>query len=815
MKRQLYPNQITHAARLAKALETHGHALDASDTGTGKTLVAAELAAKYQRPTLVVCLKNSIPMWEAEMKDRGAKTLGAINYEMLRTGNTPWGKWVPGTKLFQFSLPSDALIIFDEVQRAQGIDTKNSKMLIGAKAFWTLSLSATAVESPSEMRALGYILGLHNLREFWKWCRERGCKPNQWGGLEFTDPGGSVLNRLHHEIFPERGSRLTVADLADHFQDTQIITTPLDFGPEVTKIYAEMEAELEVLKEAEKTDTKNPAAMRLVARLRARQKAELCKVPTMVEMAEDLIKEGRSVVLFVNFDATIESFMGRLTGVEVIRGGQSKAERERIMTAFQADTCRLLICNSQAGGVSISLHDLHGNHPRTAIISPSDNAKDILQVLGRVHRAGGATPSQQHVLFAAGTVEAVVERNCRAKIANMAIFNDGKESVDPPPQKSEDIPTVTEEKLAHAKYNPSSLGMYEKCPGFKNREGTNAQAEMGTRSHKALETDAVQTLPEKERPMAQICKDYIDGLMQERLPATPDKDLREVRLSIDLGGDIKTFGTCDRLLVYGKHGEMLDFKFGRLSITDAEFNAQAWAYVIGAFQRESLQLETITFTFLIPYQDEISSHTFKRSELPAMILRLNTVIRRAMEMGDDLQGNFTLLNPQPELCEYCAQQARCPAIAARALKVAQNLGTGLPVPANLTVSADRPDDIQHLLRLAPILENFAAQIKADALRVNLEDGVDIPGFVRQERSTPRKITSVLGAYDIAKAQGVDIEDFLRACDGVSIVELENAVAAVAPSRGKGKARQKLENELRSADLLREQSTYHYLREKKA
>lgn len=809
--RQLYSKQVAHATVLAKALETHGAALDASATGCGKTLVAAEIAAMHRQPTLVVCLKNSIPMWEAEMADRGQPALGVINYDMLRTGRTQWGSWVPNTRLFKFNLPADALIIWDEVQKCQGLDTKNSKMLVAAKPFENLLLSATAVENPAEMRALGFILGLHQLRDFVPWCKARGCKLNQWRGWDFRDPSGKILNRLHHEIFPEHGSRLSVADLADHFQETQIIMTPLEFGEEIHKIYAEMEAELAVLQTTQAADSKNLSARRILARLRGRQRAELCKVPTMVELTEDLLEEGRSVVIFVNFNATIEALIERLPNPEVIRGANSK-DHKAVMARFQSDQSRLLICNVKAGGISVSLHDTHGNHPRTSLISPSDDAKDISQVIGRIHRAGGATPSQQHVLFAAGTVEVPVKKNCEEKIRNMTIFNDGlKDCVDAQAPISDDLRPVKEETPQHAKYNPSSLGLYEKCPGFMNREGTNAQAEMGTRSHKALESDSIEKLPEPERPTAQMCQDYIDALLQEC--GVPDKDLREVRLTLDLGGDIITFGTCDRLMIYGKHGEMLDFKFGRLSVADAEVNPQAWAYVIGALQ-QFLELDTLTFTFLIPNQDEISTHTFKRSDLPNMILRLNTIIRRAMKVGADLPGNFSLLNPQPELCEYCANQSRCPAIAARALKVAQTAGKGLPVPDQLVVSADRPDDIQHLLRLAPILENLAATWKADALRVNLEDGVEIPGFVRQERNTPRAITSVAGAWDIAKEHGIALEDFLLACTGISIVDLEDAVAAVV-KKGKGKAKQKLESELRSADLLREQSKYHYLRENKS
>lgn len=814
MKRPLYKKQEEHAHRLRIALSSHGAALDASSTGCGKTLVAADIAAETTRPTLVVCLKNSIPMWKAELKDRGANSIGVINYEMLRTGKTEWGDPVTGLhKGFKFTIPDDALIIWDECQKAQGVDTQNAKMLIAAKPYWNLLLSATAVENPTEMRALGFILNLHGLRNFWQWCRNRGCKPNQWKGLDFYDPSGAILNGLHHEIFPEHGSRLTVADLKEHFQETQIITTPLDFGPEIKKIYDEMETELALLSDVVKTDTKNPAAMRLVARLRARQRTELCKVPTIIEMAEDLMKEGRSVVVFVNFDATIEALLARFPTDSIIRGSQTQEERQLVMQNFQSDKRRFLICNVQAGGVSISLHDTHGKHPRTAIISPSDNAKDILQVLGRVHRAGGATPSQQHILFAAGTVEVAVEKNCRTKIQNMEIFNDGK-TIDTLPQKSQDDIPVTEEPAQHAKFNPSSLGMFERCPGYRNRSGTNPQAEAGTRAHEALEKDEIPKLPEKERAAPQLCQDYIDALIVER--GLPDKEYREVRFTIDLGGDIKTFGTCDRFMKYSNHGEMLDFKFGYMSVTDAETNAQAWAYVIGAFQRWP-DLLTITFTFLVPNQDEITTHTFDCTDLPKMQLRLNTIIRRAMEVGENLGKFETLLNPQPGLCEFCSQQTQCPAIAARALKVAKGIAEGLPVPADLAVSADRPDDIQHLLRLAPLLENWAADIKATALKLNLQEGLEIPGFIRQERNTPRSITSVAGAWDTAKDLGVDIEDFLLTCTGISIVELESAVRAAAGTKrgAKGAASNKMEKELRARDLLKEQTKYHYLREERA
>ena len=53
----------------------------------------------------------------------------------------------------------------------------------------------------------------------------------------------------------------------------------------------------------------------------------------------------------------------------------------------------------QAGGVGVSLHDLHGGHPRMSIISPTWSGQDLKQVLGRIHRAGSKTPAIQKIVF--------------------------------------------------------------------------------------------------------------------------------------------------------------------------------------------------------------------------------------------------------------------------------------------------------------------------------------------------------------------------------------------------------------------------------
>jgi Protein of unknown function (DUF2800) len=301
--------------------------------------------------------------------------------------------------------------------------------------------------------------------------------------------------------------------------------------------------------------------------------------------------------------------------------------------------------------------------------------------------------------------------------------------------------------------------------------------------------------------------------MQENLPTLPKVDRREVRLTMDLGGGLKTFGTCDRLLIYPPRGSMYDYKTGFREVADAETNAQAWCYVLGAFQKYP-ELEEIDFTFLIPNRDEVLFHTFRRSDLPDLRLRLNTIIRRAMAIDWSKPVDTTLLSPQPSLCEYCQNQAICPALAEKALKVSAALSPGLPVPKSVFIDPKRPEDIPHLLRLAPLLEEWAKGVRKEALRLNLEEGLEVPGFRRIERSTPRGVTSVKRTYEAVKDK-IPLDDFLLACASISVVDLEDYFAGLVKRGGKGKARQELENRLRAADVWKDEGKIYYLKEQKS
>ena len=182
---------------------------------------------------------------------------------------------------------------------------------------------------------------------------------------------------------------------------------------DVDVIYEKMQAQLAELRS--KRTPENP----LTIKLRARQEAELMRVPVFLELTEQAIAEGNAVVAFFNFRQSLEAYrkLVREESAEII-GDQKDEDRVQNIADFQANKVKICACMIQAGGVGLSLHDLQGV-PRISLIAPTYSAIETKQALGRIHRAGALSPSRQYLLFANGTVETQIARSLRRKLRNI------------------------------------------------------------------------------------------------------------------------------------------------------------------------------------------------------------------------------------------------------------------------------------------------------------------------------------------------------------------------------------------------------------
>ena len=420
---QLRPWQEQSKSTLLLAIQKHLVALDSSDTGTGKTYTACAVAKELELEFAIIAPKIVLPAWKACCAAFGIKPKFILNYEKLRTGNTEYIKKLANKQWSWKHKGKDFLYIFDEVHRCKSYKSQNGAMLEAAVGSNVLMLSATAAGSPLDMRFTGRLLGLHNGVDFFKWLHKNGVVKAPWGGLAFFG-GKKVLVDIHTKIFPSKGVRVKISDLGDAFPSNQIIAEALDISPKIGELYQKVEEEIAELKTKAQSDVnpENP----LTKRLRMRQEVELLRVPVLVDMAEEFIEEGKSVVCFVNFRQTLDAIGQRLKkhNPVYILGDQTAEERESAIASFQSNKSFVIICQIAAGGVGVSLHDLHGR-PRVSLINPTYSAIDLKQALGRIHRDGAKSPALQYILFAANSVEEEVSKSVKIKLKNIDLLNDG------------------------------------------------------------------------------------------------------------------------------------------------------------------------------------------------------------------------------------------------------------------------------------------------------------------------------------------------------------------------------------------------------
>lgn len=469
---RLRPHQRPALARLLIILARDGAALDCSDTGTGKTYVAAAVCAVRRQPTLIVVPKIAVTSWRRALDYMGTSA-SVIGYEALRTGTRDFGTWehqpprgkretVWRCQSCQLEVdlahpqpcyvhprgihcieprkrplrlgnwiwhPAVKQIIFDEVHRCNALDSLNAELLIAARrqGIPTLGLSATPGTSPLHFRALGYWLGLHDLKGFPTWARRMGCRPDPrfhgWKWYASGHAAACIMADLHREL-DARGVRLRTAEIPG-FPARQVCAelVDLDQGGRIDRLYSAMESALAELRRV-KAEDKAPDHP-LTRILRARQEIELLKVPVVVELAGDYLAKGVSVAVFLNFAQSMTELRSRLKCDCVIHGEQLAAERQRCIDDFQTNRSKLILVNNKAGGMAVSLHDEHGGHPRVGLVLPTWSATDMKQVFGRLPREGGKSSALYRVLFAAGTVEGQIHRALSAKLNHLDTLVDG------------------------------------------------------------------------------------------------------------------------------------------------------------------------------------------------------------------------------------------------------------------------------------------------------------------------------------------------------------------------------------------------------
>lgn len=474
----LFPWQKPSCQRVIAALKK-GNAIDASQTGSGKTFIALAACAELGLTPFVIAPLAVLESWRRAAAYIGVALGDVSNYDKARCGSCKFIEqnkqanlhkhermfaFAPrqSTGLFDVAGSGDfkPILILDECQKLKsGNESLQGRMgadvaLQGAKVLY---LSATAAKDPTEMYSVGLGLGLHEGGpSFNEWARRHGCR-GTGRSLQFTKnprAAADIMLRIHRQLFPAKGTRIRAADVPGYPENH--ITAQLVSDKSIVSAYHELDLALDQIDERRASGQLNAgdaAACSLAAIMKARRASEKGKLEWMIDEAREMVADGFQVVLFLNFREHLAiardelklkcdpiwgtAWVGRKLQtkeyggysqevmVDVNGAAQKPADRQRIIDDFQAGKNKVCLVSLAAGGAGISLHDVNGRAPRQSIISPSYSVIDLVQAAGRIWRAGSHSKATQRIIFAAGTIEEEVASSIQAKCHSLEHLNDG------------------------------------------------------------------------------------------------------------------------------------------------------------------------------------------------------------------------------------------------------------------------------------------------------------------------------------------------------------------------------------------------------
>lgn len=412
--------QIPHTTALLEAVLNNRRALDASDTGTGKTFCACSVAYNLEVPFGIICTKAARGEWVKALDYFKIKPEFIETYEMLRDRETPYTRYVTieNRKRFEFNLPKNFLVAVDEEHRCKGLGTFNSRLLKRLKDVdcYSIAMSATPATTPLEMDALGFYLGLHNGVGFYTWAKKHGCGQGPFRGLVYFGKK-DYMKQIHSYIFPRLGSRMRVSDIPD-FPQISVCYLPveLDNPPNYDDLLKAREIDF--------MTRGIQSGEHLAALTDYRRAMEMQKVPFIVDKAKDLIEQGHSVPIFVNFRDTAQAISDELDCFQ-INGDVAESERQKIQNLFQTESIFSMVLTAGSGGESISLHDLNGRRSRVSLGCPMYSAIKFRQIPGRICRSGAKSKSFHHVVYGSNTLEAGVCFKTEQKLERLDLLTDG------------------------------------------------------------------------------------------------------------------------------------------------------------------------------------------------------------------------------------------------------------------------------------------------------------------------------------------------------------------------------------------------------
>ena len=283
---------------------------------------------------------------------------------------------------------------------------------------------------------------------------------------------------------------------------------------------------------------------------------------------------------------------------------------------------------------------------------------------------------------------------------------------------------------------------------------------------------------EEVEQVTDSCYEYCAGVIEE-LKASRVEPIVRLELKIDYTNIVPDgFGTGDfvamGILPDGrKLLHVVDYKFGRGVLVEADHNSQMMLYAIGALNQFGYlyDFDVIRMTILQPRLANFSTFEMTQQELTDWGESIRPIAKLAWEgKGEQKPGDW---------CKFCRVKPTCQARRAEALERAREEfaddpdedGEGLPrmKPPTLIPLMDLAKSLPMLDRIREWIESVFAYVSDAAIN----DGIDIPGYKVVEG---RSIRTILDKEETARRLIQEgYEDIWKPKELMTLTDLEKMV----------------------------------------
>ena len=271
------------------------------------------------------------------------------------------------------------------------------------------------------------------------------------------------------------------------------------------------------------------------------------------------------------------------------------------------------------------------------------------------------------------------------------------------------------------------------------REGTAAHALCEYKLKRALRRRAKRPVSDYDcDEMEKYTDAYVDFVMEqyETIRQNCPDPVLLIEQHLDFSSYVPDgFGTGDCVIIGDGVLHIIDFKYGKGVLVEAEHNPQMMLYALGALGiYDSLyDIREVYMSIFQPRRENVSTWTISAENLHAWA---DNELKPKAEMAFRGEGEYC----PGEWCTFCRAAVRCRARAEDKMKLAQS---EFKLPPLLTDT-----EIEAILSQLPGLTKWAEEIIAYATDAAVSHGKDWQGFKIVEGRSVRKFLDEKAVRDI-------------------------------------------------------------------